>query len=97
MYRTRILSTGGYLPEKIVTNEDMTQYIETSHQWIVPYRDLPAPFCSGGEYTSDLATAAAQVAMKRAGVKPADIDLIIVATATPTIFFPQQQSKCSVN
>jgi len=87
--RSIIRGVGGYLPANLVTNDELSKRVETSDEWIqqrtgIKQRHLAAD----GEYTSDLAVAAATQALERAGLTPADIDLIIVATTTPDYTFP---------
>jgi 3-oxoacyl-[acyl-carrier-protein] synthase-3 len=84
-----IIGTGSYLPEKILTNDDLSKIVDTSDEWIttrtgIKERHIAAP----EQATSDLATEAAQRAMAAAGVTPAEIDLIVIATVTPDMFFP---------
>ena len=87
--RTVIAGTGSYLPEKVLTNFDLEKMVDTSADWIISRtgireRHLAAP----EEATSDLATKAGRAALEMAGVDPADLDLIIVATLTPDHYFP---------
>jgi 3-oxoacyl-[acyl-carrier-protein] synthase-3 len=87
--RSRIIGCGGYLPERIVTNAELAAKVDTSDEWIrqrtgIQERRIAAP----GEKTSDLGTAAARVALQRAGLPVDQLDLIIVATATPDETFP---------
>ena len=84
-----IIGTGSYVPERILTNRDLEQLVETSDEWIrtrtgISERRIAAP----DEATSDMATKAAIAAMRQAEVEPEEIDLIIVATVTPDMFFP---------
>ena len=84
-----IIGTGSYLPERILTNRDLEKIVETSDEWIrsrtgIGERRIAAP----EETTSDMATNAALAAMSQAGVSAEQIDLIIVATVTPDMFFP---------
>lgn len=84
-----ILSVGSYVPERILTNADLEQLVETSDEWIktrtgIKERRLAAE----REYTSDMATQAALRAMEQAGLSPDQLDLIIVATITPDMVFP---------
>ncbi len=84
-----IRATGSYLPERIMSNADLEKLVETTDEWIVQRsgireRRIAAP----EEKTSDLAVRAAQAALQRAGLKPQDIDGIIVATTTPDQTFP---------
>lgn len=85
----RIAGTGSYLPEKVLTNKDLEQFVDTSDEWIrdrtgIGQRHIAAE----GETTSDLAFHAATRAMEAAGVTGADLDLIVVGTTTPDIIFP---------
>lgn len=94
MIRSVILGTGGYLPEKRITNDDLSQYLETSHEWIVERTGICARHIAGeGEYTSDMAVVAAQRALDAAGLSPQDIDMIILATATPDHTFPSTATR----
>lgn len=84
-----ILGMGHYVPEKILTNFDLEKMVETSDQWItertgIKQRHIAAP----EEATSDLCYNAAMVALKDAGVAPEELDLVIVATASPDHVFP---------
>ena len=84
-----IVGTGSYLPENIVTNHKLAETVETSHDWIVERTGIhQRHFVAKGQTTSDLATKAAQEALERANLTPNDIDLIIVATASPDNTFP---------
>jgi 3-oxoacyl-[acyl-carrier-protein] synthase-3 len=91
MQRSRIVGTGTYLPEKVVTNDDMVKIygVETSDAWIrertgIGARRIAAP----GEATSDMATAASKKALKMAGIRAEDVDMIICGTVTPDMPFP---------
>ncbi len=84
-----IIGTGSYLPENIVTNEKLAETVDTSHDWIVERTGIhQRHFVTEGQTTSDLAAEAAKEAMEIANLKPNDIDLIIVATASPDYTFP---------
>ena len=85
----RIAGTGRYLPAEVLTNDALAQRVDTSDEWIrtrtgIRQRHIAAPH----EATSDLATLAAREAIAAAGLQPSDIDLVIVATATPDMIFP---------
>ena len=87
--RARITGTGSYLPETVLTNAKLADQVETSDQWIVERTGIKRRHIAAeGEYTSDLAVAAAERALDAAGLSPEDIDLIVVATATPDQTFP---------
>ena len=91
MQRSRIVGTGTYLPERVVTNDDLVKQfrVETSDSWIrertgIGARRIAAP----SEATSDMATAASRRALKMAGIRPEDLDMVIVGTVTPDMPFP---------
>jgi len=86
---SRIIGTGGYLPERILTNADLEQMVDTSDEWIqertgIKQRHIASP----GQSTLDLAEAAALKAIAAAGISHQEIDLIIVATTTADQVFP---------
>ncbi|HER34211.1 MAG: ketoacyl-ACP synthase III [Halothiobacillaceae bacterium] len=89
MIHARITGTGSYLPERIMTNHDLEQIVDTSDSWIrertgIEQRHIAAQ----GQLTSDLAEPAARQALEAAGRVPEEVDLIIVATTTPDRTFP---------
>ncbi len=89
MLRGRIVATGSYVPENIVTNHDLEKIIDTSDEWITERTGIKERrVVNGDQATSDLAFEAASIALKRAHLKPKDIDLIIVATITADMAFP---------
>ncbi len=84
-----IRGVGGYLPERVLTNEDLSKMVDTTDEWITARTGIrKRHIAAEGEATSDLAVAAARRALDSAGLGPQDIDLIIVATATPDYTFP---------
>ena len=84
-----ITGVGSYVPEKILTNADLEKMVETSDEWITTRTGIKERrIAAADEFTSDLAAKAAQRAMKMAGVTADQIDLIIVATITPDMPFP---------
>jgi len=84
-----IIGTGSYLPEKIVSNKDLEKIMDTSHEWIKSRTGISSRRVVDSEMaTSDLATRAAKKAMEDAEITPEELDLIIVATATPDMAFP---------
>lgn len=89
MYRAAIQGLGAYLPEKVVTNFDLEKVVETSDEWIrtrtgICERRVARP----DQAASDLAFPAAREALQNAGLTPQDLDLIVVATASPDMLFP---------
>jgi len=87
--RSIVRGVGSYLPERIVTNDELSKTIDTTDEWIqqrvgIKQRHVAAD----GEYTSDLATHAARRALDNARLSPDEIDLIVVATTTPDLTFP---------
>jgi len=86
---TRIAGTGGFLPEKVLTNHDLEEIVDTSDEWIVDRTGIrKRHIAADGETTCDLAEQAARRAMSAAGKEAHDIDLVIVATTTPDQIFP---------
>lgn len=84
-----IIGTGKYVPERILTNQDLEQMVETNDEWIVTRTGIrERRLASSAEATSDLALEASKRAIAAAGLTAEDIDLIIVATITPDMFFP---------
>ncbi|WP_225999233.1 beta-ketoacyl-ACP synthase III [Paenibacillus sp. BJ-4] len=84
-----VIGTGKYVPEKILTNKDLEAIVETSDEWIVSRTGIQERHIAAPEQaTSDLAYEAAIKALKSAGMKAEDLDLIIVATVTPDTAFP---------
>ena len=87
--RSVILGAGGYLPAKILTNDDLSRIVETSDEWIRQRTGISERHVAAdGEFTSDLGFEAAKAALASAGLTPADIDMIVLATATPDHTFP---------
>lgn len=89
MKRTGILSVGKYLPENVLTNADIEKMVDTNDEWIITRTGIKERrIAAENEATSDMAVKAARDALKKADLSPKDIDLIIVATITPDMFFP---------
>lgn len=85
----RITGTGSYLPERILTNKELEDMVDTSDQWIRERTGIRTRhIAADGQTTCDLAEQAARRAMESAGKKPTDIDLIVLATTTPDKIFP---------
>lgn len=89
MIYARIAGTGSYLPEKIVTNKDLEATIDTSDEWIAERTGIrQRHIAADDEYSSDMGLAAARKAIEMATIDASEIDLIVVATTTPTKTFP---------
>ncbi len=89
MLRSVIRGIGSYLPEKVLTNNDLAAMVDTSDEWIFQRTGIrERRIAAEGETTSDLATRAAQGALADAGLTAGDIDLIVLATSTPDNTFP---------
>jgi len=89
LINSKILSCDSYLPEKVVTNFDLEKSVDTTDAWIFERTGIKERHIAGeNELTSDIAYIAAKGAIKKAGLEPSDIDLIIVATTTPDRTFP---------
>jgi len=87
--RSVVLGCGGYLPEKVMTNNELSKLVDTSDEWITQRTGIrERHIAADGEVTSDLALQAARSALEAARLTPADIDLIVMATATPDNTFP---------
>jgi len=89
MTSARIIGTGSYLPEYVLTNAELEKRVDTSDEWIVSRTGIrERHIAAEGETTSDLATAAGRAALEAAGISPNQLDLILVATTTPDFIFP---------
>jgi 3-oxoacyl-[acyl-carrier-protein] synthase-3 len=89
MKKIGIIGVGKYLPKKILTNADLEKTVDTSDEWITTRTGIKQRrIVATGEATSDLAINAAKDALKDAGIKPPDLELIIIATVTPDMQFP---------
>ena len=84
-----IIGTGSYLPEKVLTNEDLSRIVDTNDEWITTRTGIKERrVAAKDEYTSDMAAKAALKAIEQANISPEEINLILVATATPDMLFP---------
>jgi 3-oxoacyl-[acyl-carrier-protein] synthase-3 len=87
--RTVVKGCGGYLPERVLTNEDLAKVVDTTDEWIATRTGIKERrIAAKGELTSTMGTAAARAALDNAGTDPQDIDLIVLATSTPDQTFP---------
>lgn len=93
-----ITATARYLPERVLTNKELEKMVETNDEWIksrtgISERRMVAP----GQATADMGTRAAQALLEKSGRKPEDVDVIVVATVTPDMFFPSTASMIQHN
>lgn len=88
MIFTEIKGTGSYVPKKIVTNDDLKEFVETSDEWIYSRTGIRERHMVTDEYTIDLAEQASLKAIEAAGIDKLEIDLVLVATVTPDNAFP---------
>lgn len=87
--RAGILSIGAYVPDRVVTNDDLSKIVDTSDEWIFQRTGIrERRFAHEGQFTSDMALEATKLALQRAELKPTDIDYILLATASPDNTFP---------
>ena len=98
---SKIIGTGSYLPERIMTNHDLEKLVDTSDEWIRTRTGISSRrIAASGETSSDLAVKASKAAIENASITTEQIDLIIVATTTPDMLFPSTacilQSKLGV-
>jgi len=89
MHPVRIAGTGSYVPERVMTNKDLEKSVDTSDEWITSRTGIrERRIAAEGEFTSHLASKAGSRALEQAGIDPADVELIIVATITPDTLTP---------
>ena len=94
MIRSQIIGTGYGLPEKILTNDDLSKMVETSDEWISTRTGIRSRHVAeSDEYTSDFCIKAAEMALKNAGMTAEDVDFVIVATVTPDKTFPSTAAQ----
>jgi 3-oxoacyl-[acyl-carrier-protein] synthase-3 len=92
--RSVVLGVGSALPRRMVTNDELAETVDTTDQWIVERTGIRSRYVAGeGETTATLATDAARRALDHAGIAATDIDLIVLATATPDQTFPSSATK----
>ncbi|RXG62666.1 beta-ketoacyl-ACP synthase 3, partial [Candidatus Atribacteria bacterium 1244-E10-H5-B2] len=88
MIYSKIVSTGAYVPQRIVGNDELSKMVETNDEWITSRTGIKQRRISSGEKTYQMATKAAKEAIENAGIAKEEIDLIILATITPDFFMP---------
>ena len=92
--RSVVVGTGSALPKRRVDNEELARQVDTSDQWIVERTGIRSRYIAGeGETTASLATDAARAALEDAGIDSTEVDLIVLATATPDQTFPSSATK----
>jgi len=82
MARAKIQCAGAYLPKRKVTNDDLSQLVDTSDEWIVTRTGIHSRFVSAGENASDMAAAVCEQLLEKSGLSPLDIDMILISTVT---------------
>lgn len=88
MKEVKIIGTGRYTPERIMTNDDLSKIVDTTDEWISSRTGIKERRISEGENTSDLGAKAALMALEKAGLMPEDIDLIVLSTSSPDALSP---------
>src|SRR6185312_11218637 len=92
--RALVAGCGAYLPDRVLTNDELAARLDTSDEWIRQRTGIAERrIAADGQLTSDLAVAAARRALDRAGMSGSDLDLIVLATATPDLTFPATATK----
>jgi 3-oxoacyl-[acyl-carrier-protein] synthase-3 len=95
MIHARIIGTGHYLPEKLVTNDDLSKFVDTSDEWIRQRSGIEQRYFAAAEQAvSDLGTEAGRKALEDAGIAPEEVDYVICATLTPDFNMPS--SACII-
>jgi len=94
MKRSIVAGCGSYLPDRVVTNEELSERVDTSDEWIVARTGIRQRYIAAeGQMTSDLALAAAERALEHAGIPASEVDLLVLATTTPDQTFPATATK----
>ncbi len=94
MIRSEIIGCGSYLPERVVTNAELSAKLDTTDEWITSRTGIrQRHLAADGELTSDLALKAAERALEAAGVQATEVDMVVLATSTPDLTFPATATK----
>ncbi len=94
MISSKIIGCGSYLPERVVTNAELSAKLDTTDEWITSRTGIrQRHLAADGEFTSDLALKAAERALEAAGVPAAEVDMVVLATSTPDNTFPATATK----
>jgi 3-oxoacyl-[acyl-carrier-protein] synthase-3 len=96
LYSTKILGTGKYNPEKVITNDELSKMVDTSDEWIVQrtgIKERRMGLIEKEEYPSGMSERAARIAIEQAGIEPNDIEMIIFSTTLPDMLFPNTASQ----
>lgn len=90
MKRSRITGLGFYVPDNVVTNDDLSKIMDTTDEWIIERTGIKERrfFVEGVDTVSSMGAEAARIALERAGKKPEDVDMLVMATLSPDYFFP---------
>src|SRR5690348_5781005 len=89
MTYSKIIGTGSYLPKKIITNFDLEKLVNTTNEWIIERTGISQRHIAAAEENAvTMAEAAGLVALDAAGLKPSDVEMIIVSSTTPHLMFP---------
>ncbi len=97
MFSSKILYTGSYVPERIVTNDELSEIVDTNDEWISSRTGIKRRHVSNGENASDLATKTAENILKKGNIDPLDIELIIVATVSSDFSTPSTACLVQAN
>lgn len=84
----KIIGTGAYIPEQVITNEDLTQFVDTSDEWIAERTGVKKRHIMGDETTADMAVKAAEKALENSGISAAEIDMIVVSSVSSNLILP---------
>lgn len=96
--RSKVIGCGAYLPERVMSNDELAERLDTSNEWIRQRTGILQRYVAAeGELTSDLATRAAEAALAQAGFSARDLDLIVLGTSTPDLTFPATATRVQAN